>query len=122
MIQGEEGLNRLGKAGNIYGAPAAILVCADRDRAWVRPFDKKNTADIDAAILTDHMMLEATALGLGTTWICYFKPEIITREFQLPSNLEPVNILAIGYTDEEAADPERHSRTRIPVDELVSWI
>ena len=37
---------------------------------WVRPFDRKQTGDIDATILTDHMMLQATELGLGTVWVC----------------------------------------------------
>jgi len=66
------------------------------------------------------MMLEATELGLGSAWICYFKPDVISREFGLPKNLEPVNILAIGYSDEEAADPERHTKMRIPINQLVS--
>lgn len=87
----------------------------------MRPFDKKQTADIDASILTDHMMLEAAELGLGSVWVCYFKPDIIKKEFELPGNLEPINILAIGYSNEEAADPERHSQTRIPIKELVSY-
>ena len=67
------------------------------------------------------MMIEATELGLGSVWVCYFKPDIIRKEFNLPDNLEPVNILAIGYSSEEAADPERHSQTRISVKELVSY-
>jgi nitroreductase len=87
----------------------------------VRPFDKKQTTDIDASICTDHMMLQATESGLGSVWICYFKPDVIRREFGLPDNLEPVNILAVGYSDEEAADPERHLQTRVPVEELVSY-
>ena len=33
----------------------------------------------------------------------YFKPDIIKKEFELPGNLEPINILAIGYSNEEAA-------------------
>jgi nitroreductase len=121
VVQGKDGLEKIGKAANIYGAPLAVIVCANHDKAWVRPFDKKQTADIDASILTDHMMIEATELGLGSVWVCYFKPDIIRREFNLPDNLEPVNILAIGYSNEEAADPERHSQTRIPVDQLVSY-
>ena len=72
-------------------------------------------------LLTDHMMLQATELGLGSVWICYFKPDVIRREFGLPENLEPVNILAVGYSDEEAADPERHSEMRIPINQLVSY-
>ena len=70
-VQSEEGLAKISKAANIYGAPLAIIVCADHDKAWVRPFDQKQTGDIDASILTDHMMLQATELGLGTVWVCY---------------------------------------------------
>lgn len=106
-VQSREGLAKIGKGANLYGAPFAIIVCADYSKAWVRPFDKKQTGDIDASILTDHMMLQATELGLGSVWICYFKPDVIRREFGLPDNLEPINILAVGYSDEEAADPER---------------
>ena len=121
VVQSREGLAKIGKGANLYGAPLAVIVCADHGKAWVRPFDKKQTADIDASILTDHMMLQATELGLGSVWICYFKPDVISRELGLPDNLEPVNILAVGYSDEEAADPERHAQTRIPVEELVSY-
>lgn len=121
VVKSSEGLAKLGTGANLYGAPLAIIVCADHSKAWVRPYDKKQTGDIDAAILTDHMMLQATELGLGSVWICYFKPDVISREFGLPDNLEPVNILAVGYSNEAAADPERHSQTRIPLEELVSY-
>ena len=120
-IKSSDGLAKIGKGANLYGAPLAIIVCADHEKAWVRPYDKKKTGDIDASILTDHMMLQATELGLGSVWICYFKPDVIRREFRLPDNLEPINILAIGYSDEDAVDPERHSQTRIPVEELVAY-
>ncbi len=120
-VQSKEGLAKISKAADIYGAPLAILVCADHSRAWVRPFDKKQTGDIDASILTDHMMLQATELGLGSVWVCYFKPDVLSCEFNLPANMEPVNILAIGYAAEDYADPERHSETRIPLNELVSY-
>ena len=79
------------------------------------------TTEIDASILTDHMMLEATELGLGSVWIGCFKPDVLKEEFQLPKQLEPVSILAIGYTNAPPADPERHASTRIPLEELVSY-
>lgn len=119
VVQSEEGLSKVGKAANIYEAPLAVIVCADHSKAWTRPFDGKKTTDIDAAILTDHMMLEATELGLGTCWICYFKPEVVKEEFGLPEHLEPVNILAVGYADEEPVDSDRHGKMRMPVDELA---
>ena len=88
MVQDKERLKSIAKAGNIYNAPLAIIVCADHSKAWTRPFDNKQTTDIDASILTDHMMLQATELGLGTVWVCFFKPDVIKKEFQLPDNLE----------------------------------
>lgn len=121
VLQNRESLEKLEKAADLYHAPLAILVCADRSRAWVRPFDRKQSGDIDAAILADHMMLQATELGLGSVWICYFKPDIIRREFALPEGLEPINILALGYASGTAPSPDRHTSERIPMDQLVSW-
>lgn len=121
VVQEKEGLAKIEKAANIYNAPLAVIVCADHSTAWTRPFDKKQTGDIDASILTDHMMLQASELGLGTVWVCYFKPDILSQEFNLPANLEPVNILVIGYADEEPADPDRHGKTRIPLNTLVAY-
>ena len=121
VVQEKEGLAKIEKAANIYNAPLAVIVCADHSTAWTRPFDKKQTGDIDASILTDHMMLQASELGLGTVWVCYFKPDILSQEFNLPENLELVNILVIGYADEEPADPDRHGKTRIPLDTLVAY-
>ena len=121
VVQDKKRLKSIAKAGNIYNAPLAIIVCADHSKAWTRPFDNKQTADIDASILTDHMMLQATELGLGTVWICFFKPDVLKKEFQLPDTLEPINILAIGYGIGDAESSDRHSKTRIPITELVSY-
>lgn len=110
----KNGLEKIGKAANIYGAPLAVIVCADREKAWRRPFDGMRTTDIDASIVTDHMMLCAADIGLDTVWICYFKPDIIRAEFDIPENIIPVNILAVGYSDEKA--PEKK---RLPISSLV---
>lgn len=67
------------------------------------------------------MMMEATELGLGSVWVCYFQSEVIKKEFCLPDNMEPINILVIGYSAEPPIDPERHSQMRIPMEKLVSY-
>ncbi len=106
VVEGKETLAKLAKAANIYDAPLALIICADKEVAWTRPFDGMQTTDIDASIVTDHMMLQASALGLGSVWICYFKPDVVKKEFAIPENLIPVNILAIGYAD-ESSTPEK---------------
>ncbi len=119
VVQEPAGLEKIGKAAKIFGAPMAIIVCSDIEKVWERPFDNKKLTDIDASILTDHMMMAATDLGLDTVWVCYFKPDIIKAEFNIPENYEPINILVIGYRDCEPLSPDRHHETRVPLNELI---
>ncbi|MFO7819822.1 MAG: nitroreductase family protein [Halanaerobacter sp.] len=121
VVQEKEGLEKIEKGSKIYGAPAAIIVCADHEETWRRPFDNMDTADIDASIVTDHMMLQATELGLGSLWVCYFDPEVIKEEFNIPENIEPINILAIGYAAGEEKSPERHDKARKSLEETVEY-
>lgn len=124
VVQEADGLARISKAANIYGAPLAIIVCSDTSATWTRPYDGKKLTDIDASIVTDHMMMEATDLGLGSVWVCYFKPDVLRAEFKIGDGLEPVNILAIGYADtahDPALSPDRHKETRKPLSETVSF-
>ena len=97
----------------------AIIVCADTGQAWERKYDGKVIGDIDASIVTDHMMLCAASLGLDTLWICMFKPEAVRAEFNLPEHVEPVNILLVGYGAGIPADPGRHELLRKPLSETV---
>lgn len=119
VVESPEGLSKLSSAANIFGAPLAIVACVDTKAAWRRPIDGKSASDIDASILTTHMMLEATDLGLGSLWICYFHADKLRAAFRLPDNLEPVNILAIGYADTEPLSPMRHSDTRRALSDIV---
>lgn len=124
VVQEKEGLNKLSKAANIHGAPLAIIICSDGKQAWTRAYDQKQTTDIDASIVTDHMMLQAADLGLGSLWICHFDPEKLRQEFSLPGNIEPINILTIGHAnlnEEPARSPDRHDKLRKPLSETVFY-
>ncbi len=120
-VRSPEGLAKLSRAANLYDAPLALLVCADLSQAWTRPYDGWQSADTDAAIVTDHMMLEAAALGLGTVWVCYFDPERVRAAFDLPPQLAPRNILAVGYAADEPQPSDRHTAMRKPLAETVSF-
>ena len=121
VVQEKAGLERLKKAANINGAAMAIIVCGDHKAVWKRPFDNKDILDIDASIITTHMMLQATELGLGTVWICYFDPAVLRKEFNIPEGTEPINILAIGYAAGEALPSDRHDKARKPLEATVSY-
>lgn len=119
VVRSEEGMARLARCTRDFGAPCAIIVCADTGQAWERKYDGKVIGDIDASIVTDHMMLCAASLGLDTLWICMFKPEAVRAEFNLPEHVEPVNILLVGYGAGIPADPGRHELLRKPLSETV---
>lgn len=121
VIESKEGMERLARCTRDFGAPLAILVCADTEEAWRRKYDGKQIADIDASIVTDHMMLAAASLGLDSLWICMFKPEAVREEFGLPASVEPVNILLVGYGEGEPASPDRHDEMRKPLEQTVVW-
>ena len=110
VVESPEGMERLARCTRDFGAPV-----------WTRKYDGKRIGDIDASIVTDHMMLAAASLGLDTLWICMFKPEAVREEFGLPDTVEPVNILLIGYGADAPASPDRHATLRKPLEETVFY-
>ena len=88
------------------------------EAAWTRSYAGMKTTDIDASIVTTQMMYEATDMGLGTLWICMFKPDVLRRNFDLPESYIPVNVLAVGYKDDQTS---KNHGVRIPMDEFVRY-
>ncbi len=122
VIQSADSLEKLNRCSRcIYGAPTALLICYDKNTSWKRPFDNKDHGDIDASIVCSHMMLQAEELGLGTVWVCYFDPEAVIKEFNLPENLVPSSILPIGYPADDAEPAPFHAQ-RKPLTETVDYI
>lgn len=101
----------------IRTAPAAIIVCADHEQSWKRR-DGKDHADVDAAILADHLTLAAADLGLGTCWVCAFDAAALRDLLRLPPALEPVVLLPIGYPAEAPGDRQPSRR---PLESVVQW-
>lgn len=66
-----------------------MLICSDRDACWIRKYDQKKSYDIDAAIVTTHMMLEAENIGVGTTWVMHFIPEAVKRSLTCRTAMSP---------------------------------
>ena len=91
-----------------YFVPAAFLVCYDKLKCWTRRFDGKTSGEIDTSIVTTHMMMEATSLGLGSIWVMYWNPDTMITEFELPERYEPVALLIVGYADKSIAPHKEH--------------
>jgi nitroreductase len=96
-------------------APLVLCVCTTPAQAWVRiKFDGKCYADVDAAIVMDHMILAAAEAGLGTCWIADFNPAAAREVLELPAGVEPVLFTPLGFPADEPKPKERK-----PLAELV---
>lgn len=105
---------------SIFGAPMALIVCADISVAWVRGFDKLNHAGADGCIAATHIMLAAAELGLGTTWIGNFDPDLLCKEFEIPESFAPICVLPLGYPAASSVPSDRHE-SRKPLQETVFY-
>lgn len=102
-------------------APAVIVICGNKKESWKRKADGKDSLDIDVAIATDHMTLQATELGLASCWVCNFDVEKARELLNLPEELDPMVILPLGYPLDKM-DPERHAVKRKPLDQIVTYV
>jgi nitroreductase len=96
----------------VLTAPLVVIALGNRETAWKR--DGESIHPIDVAIAMEHLMLAATAEGLGACWICAFNRNKARQILQLEPEWEPVAITPLGYPD----DPSPRT-TRKSVEEIV---
>jgi nitroreductase len=111
----EEQLSRVYGRKWFLQAPLVLAVIAVPGEAW-RRMDDKPYDEVDATIAMDHLVLAATALGLGTCWIAAFDPAAVREVLSLPEDVEPIALTPLGYPDRGRAATERR-----PLDELVKY-
>ena len=75
-------------------SPVVIIACGNKQASshWYA---------IDTAIALEHLVLGATALGLGTCWIGMFNEQEIHTLVNLPEHFEIIALLALGYPREK---------------------
>lgn len=101
-----------------FNCPTAMLVCYNKDECWVRKYDGINCGVSDACSVIVHMLLMATEIGVGTTWVMHFDPEKVKCEFNIPDNIIPVGFIMMGYPADDATPHVFHSSFR-PLDDVL---
>lgn len=120
VVKSREALEKLkGATDYTYGAPVVFMVGAKPEAAWVRKYDGKNGAEIDAAIVGTHIMLEASALGLGNVWVGSFDPAKIKADFPETAGYEVVCLFPVGHA---AVDTSANHDKRQDMKEFASEI
>lgn len=90
-----------GRIRNLNTAQAAIVVCGDKAKSdyWV----------LDCSAASENILLAANAYGLGAVWCAVYpnndRSAIVSEVLNLPENIIPLNIIAIGYPI-EAPNPK----------------
>ncbi len=112
----EEEIGKIYRKPWFVQAPLVIGVCAISSQAWVRESDRFNARMIDAAIVADHLILEAANQGLGTCWVAAFSVDAARVVMGLPDEAEPVIFTPLGYPADQPGP-----KTRKPLNELVRY-
>ena len=95
-----------------FDAPVIFVVGCRPDEAWVRKYDGHNGAEIDAAIIGTHILMQVADLGLGATWVGSFDPAKLLAAFPEMAGYTPVALFPTGHPGMPPS--ERHGLRKSP--------
>lgn len=117
VVTDKEKKHKLAEAANnqtfIEKAGAVIVACSV-SREIMRC--GQALGSIDVAIALEHIVLQATQLGLATCWIGSFYPDKVRPIAGIPQDVEIVELMAVGYPADKPKEPKRE-----PVGKIVCY-
>ena len=102
-----------------YGAPLILVVGCRPADAWVRRYDGKNGAEVDASIVATYLMLAAENEGLATLWVGSFDPALLCGILPGSEGYELVAMINVGYPAPESQPSPMHG-ARKAMDEFLT--
>lgn len=113
----------------IKGAPALVAVIADKGSFISRAGGLVRSTDfylLDIGISSEHFVLQAAELGIGTCYIGWFNEKKIKKVLGISRRLSIPLLIAAGYPDESYTkkDPIRRkaeSDKRRAIDEILRF-
>lgn len=119
VIKSEDALWKAAKLTHTYNAPVVLLICYDANVVWKNSREEGyNSGEQDASSVLTSMMFEAEDLGIHSLWIRGFNSKLVAEAFELPENIKPVMMLAIGYPTAESQPSPRHADKK-PLEDTV---
>jgi len=97
-------------------APACLVFCADAERAASRYGERGAMlyALQDATIAASYAQLAAVAAGLASAWVGDFDEAAVRAALNIPSELRPIALIAIGTAAEVPEETPRR-----PLDDML---
>ncbi|MDO8655899.1 MAG: nitroreductase family protein [Nanoarchaeota archaeon] len=99
-----------GEQYEIVQAGALIVVCNEVEKAQ-RYYGKRGEQLFsiqNCAAAIENMLLEATSLGLGSRWVGAFDEEEVKKLLNIPDEVRPQAIVAIGYAKDVPPKPAKY--------------
>ncbi len=88
----------------LFGEPPAIIImCFNKDR--IQSTSEFHYVDLGAAL--QNLLLMAYVKGLGCCPIASFDAEAVVELLSLPSRIQPVLLVILGYPDKHPSPPPR---------------
>ncbi len=114
MLEAIKGVTR-----SNYGAPLLLVVGCRPADAWVRRYDGKNGAEVDASIVATYLMLAAENAGLATLWVGSFDPALLADLLPGTEGYDLVAIINVGYPADGSVPSAMHG-SRVSMEEFVT--
>jgi nitroreductase len=101
-------------------APVVLIVKGRKSDAWHRKSDDYCAIETDLTIAMDHIILAATAEGLGTCWIAAFDEVKLRETLKLNDDEIVFAMTPIGYALEN--EIVTRPKTRKTLEEITEWL
>jgi nitroreductase len=119
---------RFSKA-TLQSAPVIIVVIADKPSFLSKVgslIRNTNFYLLDIGIACEHLVLQATELGLGSCYIGWFNESGVKKVLNVPKNMSIPLLICLGYPDESYTSSDRvrllaRSDLRKALDEILSF-
>lgn len=110
----------------ILTAPVNLLVTCNRNRGGAAVLGRSHQPETDlysTVCAIQNLWLAARAESVGMGWVSILEQASLKELFELPTSVEPVAYLCLGYVSHFNDKPELEARgwgRRLPLEELVN--
>ena len=115
------------KLQGIIEAPIGICITCDRSRTGKVVLGRTHQADMDlysAVCAVQNLWLAARAENVGVGWVSIIKPDDLRAALGIPSSIQPIAYLCVGYVSHFFQKPDLEAAgwlPRTPLSDAV-WI
>lgn len=113
------------KIEGVVEAPLGVCVCCDHGEPGVEILGRATIPETDVystACAVENLWLAARAEGLGVGWVSFYRPRDLRALLGIPSRVDPIAYLCLGWPDERPVRPGLESAgwsARLPLDSVL---